>query len=162
MTCRTIEQLILESEDRSLDAGERRRVDGHLRDCADCRAFAAGRATVREALKGVRWPTTPQPVEAKTRRLCLEEMAAAERGRADGRARMPVPVAVAAILFTVLAVVWTAGALADLRPGESLPASAWLAVAFIAQNVITLFLAPVVLGAGRSARDEETRSAQRI
>lgn len=164
MNHRTIERLIIESEERSLDAEERRRVDGHLEDCAACRSFAAARLTVREALKGVRWPEPSPSVEARTRRLCLEELSAvaAESRERAGRARMPLPVIAAAVLFSVLAAVWLAGTLADLTPGETLPATAWLAVAFIAQNVLVLFLAPVVLSGGRPAEDERTQSGQRI
>jgi hypothetical protein len=159
MTCRKCERLILAAEDRSLGAGERRALDDHLRGCARCRAFAAGREALRGAAADLRWPAPPASVGAETRRLCLEELAGT--GAAE-RPRLPVPVAAAALLFTVLAAVWVAGALADLKPGENLPASAWLAIAFIAQNVITLFLAPVVLGAGRPAADDETRPARRV
>jgi anti-sigma factor RsiW len=164
MNHRTIERLILESEERSLDAEERRRVDGHLEDCAACRDFAAGRLAVRESLKDVRWPEPSPSVEARTRRLCLEELsaAAAESRERAGRVRVPVPVAAAAVLFAVLAAVWLAGSLADLTPGENLPATAWLAVAFIVQNVLMLFLTPVVLGAGRPAGDEKTQFGQWI
>jgi anti-sigma factor RsiW len=164
MNHRTIERLILESEERSLDAEERRRVDVHLEDCAACRDFAAGRLAVKDSLKDVRWPEPSPAVEAKTRRLCLDEMNAAAAGSREraGRARTPVPVIVAAVLFAVLAAVWLAGVLADLAPGESLPATAWLAVAFIAQNVLMLFLTPVILGAGRPAGDEKTRFGQRV
>lgn len=165
MTCRKSERLVLEAEDRPLEAAERGNLDDHLGGCVRCRAFAAGRQALRGAAADLRWPAPPASVGAETRRLCLAELAGAEAGGARsraGRARMPVPVAVAALLFTVLAAVWIAGVLADLKPGESLPAAAWLAVAFIAQNVITLFLAPVVLGAGRPAGDEETRSARWI
>lgn len=164
MNHRTIERLILESEERSLDAEERRRVDGHLKDCAGCRAFAAGRLAVRESLKDVRWPEPSPSVEARTRRLCLEELNAAAAGSREraGRARIPVPVAAAAVLFVVLAAIWLTGVLADLAPGKSLPATAWLAVAFIAQNVLMLFLTPVVLGAGRPAGDEKTQFGQPI
>ena len=165
MNCKTIERLILESEDRPLGIDERRIVDDHLEACAACRAFEAGRRTIREALNDTRWAELPPSLGSRTRRLCLEGLAGAKEeaaGSRAGRARMPVPVAVAALLFTILAVGWIAGVLADLKPGESLPASAWLAVVFITQNVITLFLAPVILGAGRPAGDEETRSVQRI
>ena len=162
MTCKAIERLILESEDRLLDSGERRRVDDHLHDCAGCRSFAAARAMIRKALAGVRWPEPPPAVAARTRQACLEEMGAAAGRTGERRARVPVPVAAAALLFTVLAAVWIAGVLADFTPGQSLPTSAWLALAFIAQNVLMLFLTPVVLGAGRPTGGEETRSARRI
>ena len=91
MSHRTIERLILESEERPLDAGERRQVDRHLGDCTSCRAFASGRRTVRESLKDVRWPEPPLALKAETRRLCLEEMAAARSREREGRARMPIP-----------------------------------------------------------------------
>ncbi|HVP89969.1 MAG TPA: zf-HC2 domain-containing protein [Terriglobales bacterium] len=165
MTCGKTERLILDSEDRPLDASERQGLDAHLRDCARCRAFAAGRRALRGAAADLRWPATPASVGTETRRLCLEELAGAEAERArrgPRRARVPVPVAVAASLFTVLAAVWIAGVLADLKPGEAIPAMAWLAVAVIAQNVLALFLTPVVLGAGRPDGDQGPRSAQRV
>jgi anti-sigma factor RsiW len=164
MTCKMIERLMLESEDRALDAEERRKIDDHLRTCAECRDFQAGRRTIREGLRDIRWAELPPEAEAKTRRLCLEVLGSApgERREAAGRARIPVPVIAAAAMFTILAAVWLAATLGDLTPGESLPATAWAAVAFIAQNVLMLFLAPVVFRAGRHAGDENGQSGQRI
>lgn len=165
MTCGKTERLILDSEDRPLDASERQGLDAHLRDCARCRAFAAGRRALRGAAADLRWPEPPAALGIATRRLCLEELAGSEAEGAQnraGRPRIPVPVAVAALLFTVLAAVWIAGVLADLKPGEAIPAMAWLAVAVIAQNVLALFLTPVVLGAGRPDGDQGPRSAQRV
>lgn len=75
---------------------------------------------------------------------------------------MPVTVIAAAAVFTILAAVWLTAALGDLAPGETLSATAWLAIAFIAQNVLALFLAPVILGAGRPVDDEDIQPGQRI
>jgi len=152
MSCRTIEHLILAGEDRPLDAGERRRVDGHLRGCTNCRAFASGRAMVRGVLRDLQWPEPPPGVDAETRRLCREEMAAAEERAAAGRARAPVPVLAATVLFTILASAWLTFALADAVPGGTLSAAAWGALVLIAQNGLVLFLAPVILRAVRPAR----------
>jgi anti-sigma factor RsiW len=162
MNHRMIERLILESEERSLDAEERRRVDGHLKDCAACRAFAAGRLAVRESLKDIRWPEPSPSVEAKTRGLCLDEMnaAAAESRERAGRARMPVPVIAASVLFSVLASVWLTGVLADIVPGGTLTAAAWGALALIAQNAFVLFFSPVLLRAVRPAGRADIPSGQ--
>jgi uncharacterized membrane protein len=86
----------------------------------------------------------------------------AEAPEAKRRAKVPLPVIAASVLFTVLAAIWLTAALADLTPGENLPTTAWLAIAFIAQNVLVLFLAPVILGAGRATNDDHIQSGQRI
>ena len=106
----------------------------------------------------------PRSLELRTRNLCLEALGAAHAERPDkaGRMRMPVTVIAAAAVFTILAAVWLTAALGDLAPGETLSATAWLAIAFIAQNVLALFLAPVILGAGRPVDDEDIQPGQRI
>jgi hypothetical protein len=147
MTCKAIEQMILESEERPLEESERRKVEAHLRDCRSCRAFENGRRTIREELKGLPRADLPPSLDLRTRRLCLEALAggSATASPAAGRARIPVPVIAVSVLFTVLAAIWLTVALVDVRPGQTLPSGAWAALVFIAQNVLMLFLSPVVL-----------------
>jgi hypothetical protein len=161
MTCKTIELLILESEDRPLDGDERRTVGDHLRVCPDCRAFQADRLTIRESLEDVRRAALPPSLSLRTRWRCLEELGggAAESPLAPGRTRIPVLVIAASVLFTLLAVVWLTAALIDVTPGQPLPSNAWAAIVFIAQNVLMLFLSPVIFRTGRPS-DNETSSIQ--
>ncbi|MGD1008793.1 MAG: zf-HC2 domain-containing protein [Candidatus Aminicenantales bacterium] len=149
MTCKTIEQLILESEERPLDADERRLAEDHLRGCPGCRMFQAGRLTIREGVQDLGLAELPQSLELRTRRLCREAL---DRGPAAGKAKVPVPVIAASVLFTVLAAIWLTVALIDVTPGRPLPSGAWAAIVFIAQNVLVLFLSPVIL---RMARPSE-------
>lgn len=164
MNCKAMEQLILESEERPLEEGERRKVEEHLRACAGCRDFEAGRRDVLEGLKETGRKGLPRSLDLRTRNLCLEALKAGAAGRPDkaGRVRIPVPVIAAAVVFTILAAVWLTATLGDLAPGEPLSATAWLAIAFIARNVLALFLAPVILGAGRPVDVEDTQPGQRI
>jgi hypothetical protein len=164
MKCKAIERLILENEERELAGDEKRLVESHLRECARCRAFEAGRRTIREGLKDVWWEELPLALDLRTRRLCLEALGVvpAESGQTKRRAKVPLPVIAAAAVFTILATVWLTATLADLTPGENLPTTAWLAIAFVAQNALMLFLTPIILGAGRAANDDHLRSGQRI
>jgi hypothetical protein len=155
MTCKAIEQWILESEERALGGDERRLVEDHLRNCPGCRAFEAARRTICEGLKDFRKAELPQSLDLRTRRLCLEALG---RDSAAGKARIPVPVIAASILFSVLAAVWLTAILADVAPGEPLPSSAWIAIVFIAQNALMLFLSPVILRAARPLKNETSSS----
>src|SRR5512135_1072211 len=131
MRCQAAERLILESEERPLLEKERPALDSHLERCPDCRAFRAGRAALRQALKDLPAAGLPESLDVGTRRACLGELAAERAGTAAvGTPRVPWPVAVASVLAALLAAVWLAGTLPDINPGETLPWTAWLAVAF--------------------------------
>jgi len=151
MKCKAIERLILESEEHALGGDEKRLVEAHLRECSGCRAFEAGRRTIREALKDFRRAELPRPLDLRTRRLCLEALGGSAAAR---KARIPVPVIAASILFSVLAAVWLTATLLDVAPGEPLPSGAWVAIVFIAQNALVLFLSPVILRAVRPSKTE--------
>jgi len=155
MTCKTIERLILESEERPLAEDDRRKVEDHLRKCPGCRRFQNDRQAIREALGGFRPEGLPPSLDLRARRLCREALEGTE---ADSRAKIPVPVIVASVLFVVLAVVWLTIALIDVEPGEPMPPGAWAAVAFIVQNVLLLVLSPVLLRGARP-RDGEISSS---
>jgi len=155
MTCKTIERLILESEERPLAEGDRRKVEGHLRDCARCRRFQNDRLAVRESLAGFRPAGLPPSLDLRTRRLCRDALSGAGT---EVRAKIPVPVIIASVLFGVLAVVWLTIALADVEPGQPVPPGAWAAIAFLVQNVLMLILSPVLLRGGRP-RDGEISSS---
>ncbi len=156
MSCKTIERLILESEERPLAEGDRRQVEGHLRKCPGCRRFKNDRQAIREALGGFRPEGLPPSLDLRTRRLCREALSGAEAG---SRAKIPVPVIVASVLFSVLAVVWLTIALGDVEPGQPVPSGAWAAIAFIVQNVLMLVLSPVLLRGARP-RDGEISSSR--
>jgi anti-sigma factor RsiW len=156
MNCKAIERLILEGEDRPLGEPRRRVVEDHLRTCPACRAFRAGRVALQKSASGMAGAGLPRSLDERTRRLCLKTLVS---GRAAGSPapagrRIPMPVIAVAVLFTALAAVWLAGTLADVTSGEALPAAAWIAVAFIAQNVLMLFLSPVIFRGARSAEKE--------
>ena len=153
MTCKAIERLILEREERPLGADERGAVDRHLPACPDCRAFQAGRRALGEGLKDLPKEGLPRSLDLRTRQLCLEEMGADSEGSpvAARKAKVPLPVIAASVLFALLAAVWLTVTLADFKPGEALPWTAWVAVAFIAQNAFVLFFSPVIFRAARTA-----------
>jgi len=157
MNCKTVERLILEGEERPLEEGVRQRVEEHLRACAGCRAFEAGRGVVRDGLKGLGREGLPRSLDRSTRNLCLEALGAeAADGAAESpgrnRTKVPWPVVAVSLLFTLVAAVWLTVTLVDVAPGQPLPSGAWVAIVFIAQNALMLFLSPVIL---RSARTSE-------
>jgi hypothetical protein len=150
MSCKAIERLILEGEERPLREEERRALDGHLGLCPDCRTFQAGRIALRQALKGLPAGELPASLDLGTRRACLEELDPERAGTAAARrANVPWPVVAASVLFALLAAVWLTATLGDLKPGDALPWTSWVAVAFIAQSVLALFLSPVIFRAVR-------------
>jgi len=151
MTCRAIERLLLESDDRTLDGDERRAVEEHLGACSACRAFLADRRRIRGGLGEVDWPALPSSLGRRTRGLCLEAM---NRGLEAGSpspagARVPVLVVAASIFFVVLVAIWLTGVLADVDPDLPLPPIAWAAIAFLAQNAFVLLVSPVIFRAAR-------------
>jgi hypothetical protein len=155
MTCKAIERLILESEERALGVDERRQVEDHLRDCPGCRAFEAGRRRILEDLKVFLQAELPHSLDLRTRRLCLEALAG---GSAAGKAKVPVPIIAASVLFTVVAVAWLTVSLIDVVPGQPLPSGTWAGIVFIAQNVLMLFLSPVILRPARLSENETSSS----
>jgi len=150
MRCQAIERLILEGEERPLREEERRALDRHLPACRGCRAFEAGRAALRQALKDLPAGELPVSLDLGTRRACLEELNPERVGTAVARrTRIPLPVVVASSLFALLAAVWLTASLGDLKPGDTMPWTSWVAVAFMAQGVFVLFLSPVIFRAVR-------------
>ncbi len=156
MTCKAIERLILESEGRPLGENERGEVDRHLPACPGCRAFQAGRRAVREGLKDLSPTGLPRSLDLRTRRRCLEELGALPEGswEAVRKTKVPLSVVGASVLFALLAVVWLTVTLAEVKPGDALPWTAWVAIIFIAQNVFMLFFSPVIFRAARTAAVE--------
>jgi hypothetical protein len=159
MTCKSIEQLILESEERPLRGDERRLAEDHLRGCPGCRAFEAGRRTIREGVRDIGRADLPRSLDLRTRRLCREALAG---DPAAAKAKVPVPVIAASVLFTVLAAIWLTATLIDVTPGQPLPSGAWAAIVFIAQNVLVLFLSPVILRMARPSENGTSSSRERV
>jgi len=155
MRCKAGQRLILEGEERPLRDEERRALDGHLETCPECRTFQAGRIALRRALKELPAEELPAPLDLGTRRACLAELDAERRGTAARGANVPWPVVAASVLFAILAVVWLTATLGDLKPGDTLPWTSWVAVAFIAQGVFVLFLSPVIFRAVRTPAAED-------
>lgn len=147
MTCRQIERWLLESEDRARDGDERRAVDEHLRACPACRAFRRTRLEIRDAAGAFPRPAPPAALARRTRGACLEAMAGAAGPASPAAARVPLPVVLAAILFAGLTTVWLVGTLGAVDPGQPLPAAAWAAIAFLAQNALVLLVSPVIFRA---------------
>jgi hypothetical protein len=150
LRCRDAERLMLEGEERRLSAAEQRFLEEHRRDCARCRAFAADRILVRDALAAVRWPAPPEDLVRRTRQALREAGTTAPAG-------LPVWVIIALAAVTIVTSVWLAFSLPDITPDTTLadlPFAARAAVLVIVQNAIMLFCAPVVLRTARARRDE--------
>lgn len=149
LSCRDVERLIIEDEDGKLTADMRRLVEDHLRGCRRCQGFAADRGLIRETIAAVRWPAPPETLVRATRRRLTEDE---RRPRA---AAVPAWVLVALAVTTVVTGLWLAISLADVGPEMTLAdlsVAALAAVIVIVQNVLMLFLAPVVLRTVRSRR----------
>ena len=154
LSCRDIERLMLEGEDRAFASGEKSLLEEHLRDCPRCRGFAADRALVRGELAGIRWPAPPDELVLRTRRLLRESGAAAP-------AAVPAWVLVALAAVTIITSLWLAAWLPDITPDMTLADlsfGARAAIFIIVQNALMLFCAPVVLRTARSRRAEPERA----
>ncbi len=149
VSCRDIERLMLEGEDRELARAERSLIQDHLGGCDGCRAFAADRLAIRAETAALRWPEPPDALVRKTRRLLLESAP-------DARpAALPAWVLVAMALFAVATGLWLAVSLAGVTPDMTLadlPVAGLAAVLIIIQNALTLLFAPVVLRTVRARR----------
>lgn len=149
LSCREVELLILEDEDRELRTGLGPLVEGHLRGCGSCRAFAADRSAIRDEIGTVRWPALPDKLVRETRRMVLE---ARPRPRTAG---LPLWVLVAMAVMTIVTGLWLAVSLADVTPEMTLadvPVEALAAVFVVIQNALMLFFAPVLLRMVRMRR----------
>jgi hypothetical protein len=149
LSCRDVERLMLEGEDRDLSVGERDLVEGHLRACGPCRGFASDRMLIRKELAAVDWPAPPDALVRRTQRMLLDG------GTHDRPAAPPTWVLVAMALVAIVTGLWLAVSLADVTPDMTLAdlSVAGLAAVFIIiQNALALLLAPVVLRAVRTRR----------
>ncbi len=148
-SCRDVERLILESEDRRPGPDLGPLVEDHLRGCERCRAFAADRALIRKDMGAIRWPAPPEALVRETRRAIRET-------RTGGRtAGLPAWVLVALAVMTVVTGLGLAVALADVTPEMTLadlPVGALAAVLVVIQNALMLFFAPVLLRTVRARR----------
>lgn len=153
--CRAIERLLAGGEDGVLTTAERGLVEGHLRECARCRAFAADRAAIRREIAAVPWPALSDELDRRTRRA-LRPNGAGERAAA-----VPAWVLVALAVVTIFTGIWLALSLADVTPETTLadlPVAGLAAVIVIAQNALMLFFAPVVLRTTRARREGARRA----
>jgi len=148
--CRDVERLVLEGEDREYSAGEKRFVEEHLSGCVRCRGFAEYRAFVREELAGVQWPTPPEELVLKTRRMLSD-------AGTSKTAILPAWVFVALAAVTIITSICLAIALPDINPDTTLadlPFAGRAAIFIIVQNALMLLCAPVVLRTARARRGE--------
>jgi len=146
LRCRDVERLMLEGEDRGDLAGEKRFVEEHLRGCARCRGFAADLAFLRDELAGVPWPTPPDELVLRTRRMLRD----AERTK---KPVLPVWIVVALAAVTMITSILLAITLPDVNPDTSLanlPFVGRAAIFIIVQNALMLFCAPIVLRMARA------------
>ncbi len=167
MKCKAVERLLIAADDREPSGREREAVAEHLRGCAACRAFVADRLRIRETLAAGLPAAPPEALDLKTRRTLLDASrgtapaASAARARArdaaegTGRAAPPLAVVLALVVSIILTAAWLTFALADFDPAVALPVQAWLAIGLIAENVLVLFFAPVILRAVRLPRNGE-------
>jgi hypothetical protein len=150
LSCRDVEGLIIEGEDRELPRDAGRLVAGHLRDCPRCRGFAADRSAIRETFASARWPAPPELLVRRTRTTLLE--AEAE----DRAAGLPAWVLATMALMAIITGVWLAVSLADVTPDMTLadlPIGALAAVLVIVENALALVFAPVLLRTVRARRN---------
>jgi len=149
LSCRDVERLVIEGEDRELSPDLRGLVEDHLGGCGRCRGFAADRNVIRREIADVRWPAPPEGLVRRTRRRLVES-------RPDIRsAAVPAWIIVALAVATVITGIWLGVSLADVTPDMTLaelPVAGLAAVIVIIQNALTLLLAPIVLRAVRSRR----------
>ncbi len=165
MKCKAVERRLIAADDREPSGREREAVAEHLRGCAACRTFVADRLRIRETLAAGLPAAPPKALSLKTRRALIdasrETAPAASAGRArdaaegTGRAAPPLAVVLALVVSIILTAAWLTFALADFDPAMPLPVQAWLAIGLIAENVLVLFFAPVILRAVRLPRNGE-------
>jgi anti-sigma factor RsiW len=149
LSCRDVELLTLAGEDRELTAGERGLVEDHLRGCARCRVFAADRRALREQSAALRWPSPPDALLRRTRRLVLENAAL---GRP---VPLPAWVLVALAVAAIATGLWLTVSLSGVTPEMTLadlPLAGLAAVIIIVQNALMLLFAPVLLRKVRARR----------
>ncbi len=149
LSCRDVERMTLEGEDRELSREERGFVEDHLQGCRGCRSFAADRTVIREELAAVRWPPPPDALVHRTRRMLLES------GPGARPAAVPGWVMVAMAVVTIVTALWLAVSLADVTPDMTLADLSFTglaAVLVVIQNALMLLFAPVVLRTFRARR----------
>jgi anti-sigma factor RsiW len=154
--CRAIERLLAAGEGGEIGAAERRLVEGHLRGCARCRAFAADLAAIRREIASVPWPALSAELDRRTRR------ALRPGGVVEGPAAVPAWVLVALAVVTIVTGIWLAASLAGVTPETTLadlPVAGLAAVIVIVQNALMLFFAPVILRTYRARLEAERRAA---
>jgi len=154
LRCRDVERLLLEGEDRGDLAGEKRFIEEHLRGCARCRGFASDRAFLRAGFAGIQWPTPPEELVLRTRRM-LRDAGSAKK------TVLPAWIVVALAAVTIITSIWLAITLPDINPDTTLADLSFIARAaifIIVQNALMLFCAPIVLRTARAPREANPRA----
>jgi anti-sigma factor RsiW len=86
VTCQEAIGLLADYLDRLLTAEAARRLDGHMADCDECRAFLSTYERARDVAARVGRVEMPEEMKARLRRFLLDELE-----RARGGSSPPAP-----------------------------------------------------------------------
>jgi len=115
MRCRTARKLVSESFDGPLDPPAGSRLEGHLRDCAECRKVRADLAAVMAGARSFDTPSVPADAWIRIRARLREAEASTERPSRGFAARPRFAPAVAALALVAVA---AGGILVGLKLGR--------------------------------------------
>ncbi|MBN1221604.1 MAG: zf-HC2 domain-containing protein [Candidatus Aminicenantes bacterium] len=161
MRCKDIERLMIDASERPLSLDEAGMLDRHVLRCVSCSQFKKDLARIREELKTVSVPVLSEDLEERTLAGCryladrstLPDSGVLSRIRS---ASIPGLVWTALILLVILTGILVISFLPGFESGNTVPFQAILALTLLAQNVVMLFFAPVLVTKLRECRGGNT------
>lgn len=169
MKCRDVERWLVLGNEDAADADARNSLRAHLEACPRCARLAKELDGLRGGLAGSVRPEPPVALVEKTRRLCVERLAAleaspAEASQSPARAgglsngalrRIPPAVWAATAGLLLLTGFFFTPFFGETLRSEPLSYASWVGLGFIVQNVFMLFFSPLLL---RRRRRTEARA----
>ena len=161
MTCRQIQERILERSERTPDLPMDESIEVHLSTCTDCQAWLDELQILRRSLSAQLHPSAAPELVMKTRSLChdrIDGKVATHRRFRFSEWTRPIPGFIKWVLpaLVIITFGWILGTVGDLEPDVAPTAPAVIGLVLIIQNAAMLLFAPILLKR-RRIRNFETR-----
>jgi hypothetical protein len=150
MRCQDIERVIIDSSERKLSQEERRAIEQHVNQCAECARFRDDLKNIQASIKKIPALTPPEKLERRTSALCHAELSsrlASEKQLVSQTQPSPIPwvIWIALIALIVLTAFLLFSLFKDIRMNQPLSFESIFVLCLILQNAVMLFFAPVII-----------------
>ena len=155
MQCQQVEKILIEGISEQSSA-IRVRVQAHLEHCAQCRRLSEDLHKLHHEAKSLAAISAPEAMAGSVFKRCRSEL---RSGIQPFPARVPIWILACAGLLFVLTVLWAYPVLKNLAARENVSYSTALAITLLAQNMIMLLFAPLII---KKFRDRAQKPPDRL